>query len=961
MKDPNDDLTRVDVDHRYRRLGRLVGDRGEEEIGLIVDDRYRIEERIGRGGMGEVFCARDLKLNRQVAVKVVTARGQGSDGWRALADRFQGEIEALSQLEHPGIVPIHDCGRFPDDRYYLTMQYVSGDTFSRLIAQGAALRTLLGYVIEMCEIVHVAHEKKIVHRDLKPDNVMIREDGRVVVLDWGVAKVLGRAIPVTPDSEFDGTERTQVGDVIGTLAYMAPEQAVGDHGRVGVRSDVYSVGAILYQILTGVSPYRSASIEGLLQMVQRGELVPPSVRTEDRRVDSELEALVLRAMAFDPLDRYASALELRADLLAYLEGRPLRAVAYSPWQLGRKWARRNRALCGVALGLCFLGLLLWGGSRWKDSRERNQRFVTYLEKARSQYALLPSLVDLLPREQEENRLRVRSESPEVVFRRQESIRHLLRVIATLDQAYALRPGDPRVRGIRIRMGLELGQLALAAGNDLLAERSFSELSFYGMAPSDISRWLDRVDRARTATLRSRKIRLTEMLKSLREVEGNLHGGVEDLVFEAARFQDVQTVEVLEAEMNLLIDRIRSEGSQALWSQSERDRAVFCCRVLGRIGMVESVPVLARWLEAVEDEDLLFEAARALCYTRLQEAYQPLLSFIFGMAVESGDSKSRVFTKLQPWLGLVPESEENSSRSPSQRAFERGVWALVRGKFSVAIRYLSELSERESEEAKTYLWRGIAYMKSGRLEEAKADFKTCQRLGPPRASVSNWLGVLSNQKGKFREALAHFEEALRIDPGLATAHLNSFISYSRVGDLNRAQEAIDRALEVRSDFAEAWFNRAAFRLEQGRIEQALFDLGRALLYRPEMELAHLLRAQIFLQRHELEEARRSCEGVLRKRKGDINHTRALVLRAQIWLASWQKEPADEKTAKARTLLDQAIRQHPQFSDCYLFRGHIHRIEGRSKEATEDYERCLRLNPNLPGRLDLQRYIREHRAK
>jgi serine/threonine-protein kinase len=296
-------------------------------------DRYEDLGSIGRGGMGEVRRVRDRVMGRVLAMKLLFADLERAPGMRS---RFLAEARLTASLQHPGIVPVHDCGALPDGRLWFTMQEIRGRTLGAAIralheeaGDGGpapeAMRRLLEVHARVCEAVAYAHSHGVVHRDLKPDNVMIGEFGEVFVLDWGIARAARSGIeaPREPD---DGSpdvsailgpaSRTQAGGILGTPSYMAPEQALGDRKRIGRRTDVYALGAILYEILCGGPPYAGP---GAWAEVLVGPPVPLASRCLGP-VPPDLVALCERAMARDPADRPATARALAEGMRAFLDG-----------------------------------------------------------------------------------------------------------------------------------------------------------------------------------------------------------------------------------------------------------------------------------------------------------------------------------------------------------------------------------------------------------------------------------------------------------------------------------------------------------------------------------------------------------------------------------------------------------------------------------------------------------------
>ncbi|MHC5211113.1 MAG: WD40 repeat domain-containing serine/threonine protein kinase [Planctomycetota bacterium] len=353
--------------------------------------RYKIGPEVARGGMGQILRVRDTDLRRHLAMKVMLGEPTADEG--KLLARFLEEAQVTGQLDHPGIVPVHDLGVDEQGRLYFTMQLVKGRDLSaifELVSEGREGWTqtrAIGVLLKACEALGYAHSKGVTHRDLKPGNIMVGRFGEVYVMDWGLAKVQGRAdvrdLRLRPDAEeaadapaaaeagavstVRGDDAQQTpgsplvtvdGDVVGTPAYMSPEQAKGDMEFVGPRSDVYAMGAILYQLLAGHMPYvepdKKVLAREVLDMVKKGG--PRPLRDVDPDVRPELEAICTKAMQYEPVDRYTSVLELAEDLRAFLEGRVVTAHDRSTVAQASKWVGRNKVLVYVAASAAIAGI-----------------------------------------------------------------------------------------------------------------------------------------------------------------------------------------------------------------------------------------------------------------------------------------------------------------------------------------------------------------------------------------------------------------------------------------------------------------------------------------------------------------------------------------------------------------------------------------------------------------------------
>ncbi len=300
------------------------------EYGLDGDRfrrRYVQGEEIGRGGVGRVTSFRDLLMGRTVAIK---ALHDPRAGGTALA-RFLAEARTTARLEHPNVVPVHDLGVGPDGAPYFTMKRVRGRSLRQVLdglergeeAERFSRYRLLGLFAQVCMAVDYAHSLGVIHRDLKPENLMVGDFGEVFVMDWGIARVRGAAPEPEPASgtlSFDSTPVTLAGTIFGTPGYMAPEQAAGQTDALGPQTDVWALGAILYELLTGRRTHEAPSPLAVLVATVREDVVPPRQRSPRRDIPPDLEEICLRALARDPAGRYPTARALHEELERYLEG-----------------------------------------------------------------------------------------------------------------------------------------------------------------------------------------------------------------------------------------------------------------------------------------------------------------------------------------------------------------------------------------------------------------------------------------------------------------------------------------------------------------------------------------------------------------------------------------------------------------------------------------------------------------
>jgi serine/threonine-protein kinase len=369
-------------------------------VGTVTSEgqRFRVLRPHARGGLGAVFVALDTELHREVALKQILDRY--ADDPISCA-RFLLEAEITGALEHPGIVPVYGLGTSADGRPYYAMRLVRGDSLKEAIERfhsdqglqadlgrrSLELRKLLRRFIEVCNPIDYAHSRGILHRDIKPANVIVGRYGETLVVDWGLAKALGRSEPGSNGAEetlrpssASGSSETLPGSALGSPAYMSPEQAEGQLDRLGPRSDVYSLGATLYCLLTGKPPF-AGEVADVIRAVQRGEFQRP--RHRDATIDPALEAVCLKAMALQPVDRYPTPRALAEDIERWMADEPVFAWREPTSRHVRRWARRNRTAVSAAMAAMLAGVVGLAAVLANQTRANRELAGANAELARS--------------------------------------------------------------------------------------------------------------------------------------------------------------------------------------------------------------------------------------------------------------------------------------------------------------------------------------------------------------------------------------------------------------------------------------------------------------------------------------------------------------------------------------------------------------------------------------------------
>src|SRR5438874_12758890 len=340
-----DDRDSAKKDNANAAPGKEKTVRAAELLGEVGD--YELLDEVGRGGQGVVFRARQKSLNRTVALKVISL---GQWAGKAHLRRFRLEAEAAARLEHPGIVPIHEVGE-RDGSCYFSMKFVEGGQLDEVVRHAPmSSRQAAELVARVARTVHYAHEHGILHRDIKPGNILLDQKSEPHLTDFGLARLVESESTVTRTME-----------VLGTPSYMAPEQAVGNNAAISSLTDVYGLGAVLYQLLTGQPPFAGGTTYETIKLLLDTE--PRSPRLLNPKIDRDLSTICLKCLEKDSQRRYPSALALAEDIERWLKHEPIVARHTGVFTRGRKWVRRNPTsallvACVVALAAA-AGWIVW--------------------------------------------------------------------------------------------------------------------------------------------------------------------------------------------------------------------------------------------------------------------------------------------------------------------------------------------------------------------------------------------------------------------------------------------------------------------------------------------------------------------------------------------------------------------------------------------------------------------------
>jgi serine/threonine-protein kinase len=743
--------------------------------------RYEMLRELGRGGMGVVVLGHDRHMGRELALKVLPAEHRDRPQH---VQRFLNEARITGRLQHPGIVPVYDQGELPDRRPYFTMKLVKGRTLAELLKErpdpAHDLPRFLIIFEQVCQAVAYAHSRGVIHRDLKPHNVMVGAFGEVQVMDWGLAKVLGQksderdsASSVNPSPS---PAETMPGEVMGTPAYMAPEQARGEAGAVDERADVFGLGAILCDILTGRPPFAGASSHEALARAQAGDHAEALARLGACGAEAELVRLAEACLAAEPSGRPAGAGAVAAAMTAYLAGvqeRLRRAELERAAAQAKAREERKRRRLALGLAAAVLGLVVLGGGAG-----------AWLQQQRAE-------------------LRRGTESALVTAAGLRDAARWKEATDVLDQAEgrlsAAAPADLRPRLAQARADVALAQQLddIRQKRTTLVDGNFDDQAAdqdYAAAFRSAGLWLEGDDEEAVAA-RVRESAVRAQLVAALDDWVNAHVGWPRRAW---------------------LLGVASRAGPDEWGARFRDPKVWGNRdALQRL--VNEAPVAELSPQLLTTVGLLMGSMQmdAVSWWAAAQGRHPndfWLNYHLGIALRRAKKSAEAVGYYRAALAVRPDSvaahitlgnalNDGGQTDEAIRAYRRaidldpgaalahdnlGIALAAKGRWDEAIPAHRRAVELAPEFAEAHCNLGRALDAKGEFDEALKEYRRAIALKPRDVQAHNNLGMLHRKRERLDEAIAEFREALALAPGLATVRVNLGLALDATG---RRQEAI----------------------------------------------------------------------------------------------------------------------------------------------------------------------------